>query len=202
MDECEIYTSKSEKLKADLQGAMNLIYDSITINNERKKPININWQIKIKNELYPKLNKYPTMRDEKALALTAKELNDIFSDFLELIAWISNTYEFVPSKQIFCAFACITVSAYNNLMKNGEEEVKETMDKIENYLFDSIFSGAEGGTQKETSSMVRAKAKVMGHEITEAQADIHITTENTGLSPAQFSRQLDGIMQNAIVGKK
>jgi len=102
------------------------------------------------------------------LQLSKEQLNEIFNDFIDLVAWINEYAVFIPTKQTFCAYSGISNTVYNDLLTNGNDEQKEIMEYIDNAIIDFSLSASENGIAKERSTMMRLTAKNVGHSVVKA----------------------------------
>lgn len=197
--------SKLEIVKDEMDSFLATIKELMRENAELKKPLQIKWQYRIKRKLTQVLRAYRRMSDTDALRLSAETINETYIDYLDLVSFFNMVTDFMPDKTEFCAFACISVNAYSQLLKNGTEEIKQLMGDIEADFVNATMSSGENGVTKERSSEIRLKAKgEVGHGIVEAQPDLHIINDNTfTLTPAQLARQIDSFKPVAkLLNKK
>lgn len=195
---------KLDIIKDDMDEFLSLMKQLMLENSQLKKPQQIKWQYRIKRKLTQVLRAYKTVSDTEALSTTAEQLNTVYNDYLDLVSYFNIITDFMPDKTEFCAFACISVNAYQQLLKNGTEEVKQLMGDIEADFVNATMSSGENGVTRERSSEIRLKAKGdVGHSLVEAQPDLHIINDNNFmLTPAQLSRQIDSFKPIAQITKR
>ena len=195
---------KLDIVKNDMDGFLGILRELMKQNACLRRPEPIKWQYRIKRKLTQVLRAYKTIGDVEALSITYEQLSSIYNDYLDLVSYFNNITDFMPDKTEFCAFACLSVNAYSQLLKNGSEEVKQLMGDIEADLVNATMSSGENGVTRERSSEIRLKAKGdVGHGIVEAIPDLHIINDNSSmLSPAQMARQLDGFKPLAQITNK
>jgi hypothetical protein len=127
----------------------------------------------------------------------------LFSDFLELVSWLNEFGTFIPSKQIFSAFSGISSTAYTYLMTDGDDEQKEAMFAIENFLIDMNMEAATNGIAKERTTEFRLRAKNAGHGVrTSTVADDIIDKADDIMSQADYNRLLGSVITQELLGEK
>ena len=158
----------------------------------------------MKCELYRALAQFKSIDNSIANEATAEQIMRLFSDFLELVSWLNEFGTFIPSKQIFSAFSGISTTAYTYLMTDGDEEQKEAMFAIENFLIDMNMEAATNGIAKERTTEFRLRAKNAGHGVrTSTVADDIIDKADDIMSQADYNRLLGSVItQELIEGKK
>ena len=158
----------------------------------------------MKCELYRALAQFKSIDNSIANEATAEQIMRLFSDFLELVSWLNEFGTFIPSKQIFSAFSGISSTAYTYLMTDGDDEQKEAMFAIENFLIDMNMEAATNGIAKERTTEFRLRAKNAGHGVrTSTVADDIIDKADDIMSQADYNRLLGSVItQELIEGKK
>lgn len=154
----------------------------------------------MKCELYRALAQFKSIDNSIANEATAEQIMRLFSDFLELVSWLNEFGTFIPSKQIFSAFSGISSTAYTYLMTDGDEEQKEAMFAIENFLIDMNMEAATNGIAKERTTEFRLRAKNAGHGVrTSTVADDIIDKVDDVRSQAEYNRMLVGIVEKELL---
>ena len=156
----------------------------------------------IKCEFYKVMSKFKTIDNSVANNATAEQIMMIFSDFLELVSWLNEFGTFIPSKQIFSAFSGISPTAYTYLMTDGDDEQKQAIFTIENFLVDMNMEAASQGMAKERTTEFRLKARgSAGHGIRTATAvDDIVDDAKDVMSQADYNRLLGSIVQQELLG--
>ena len=157
----------------------------------------------MKCELYRALAQFKTIDNSIANEATAEQIMRLFSDFLELVSWLNEFGTFIPSKQIFSAFSGISSTAYTYLMTDGDDEQKEAMFAIENFLIDMNMEAATNGIAKERTTEFRLRAKNAGHGVrTSTVADDIIDKADDIMSQADYNRLLGSVITQELLGEK
>ena len=154
----------------------------------------------MKCELYRALAQFKSIDNSIANEATAEQIMRLFSDFLELVSWLNEFGTFIPSKQIFSAFSGISSTAYTYLMTDGDDEQKEAMFAIENFLIDMNMEAATNGIAKERTTEFRLRAKNAGHGVrTSTIADDIVDKIDDIKSQADYNRMLAGIVEKELI---
>ena len=157
----------------------------------------------MKCELYRALAQFKAIDNTIANEATAEQIMRLFSDFLELVSWLNEFGTFIPSKQIFSAFSGISTTAYTYLMTDGDDEQKEAMFAIENFLIDMNMEAATNGIAKERTTEFRLRAKNAGHGVrTSTVADDIIDKADDIMSQADYNRLLGSVITQELLGEK
>lgn len=157
----------------------------------------------MKCELYRALAQFKSIDNSIANEATSEQIMRLFSDFLELVSWLNEFGTFIPSKQIFSAFSGISSTAYTYLMTDGDEEQKEAMFAIENFLIDMNMEAATNGIAKERTTEFRLRAKNAGHGVrTSTVADDIIDKADDIMSQADYNRLLGSVITQELLGEK
>ena len=158
---------KSDLIKEHIQPYLKSAKEWIIQNSTFKKPSEGKIQYRIKMRIKTFLQRYRPIANIDALAITDNEIYDIYCDYSELIAYLNEELgAYTPSKAEFCAFAEISIEAYQKLLEDGEPSVKEVLKNIELELISDTMASAENGITKETSTNVRLTARgKVGHNV-------------------------------------
>jgi hypothetical protein len=102
---------------------------------------------------------------------TNTELAILFDYYKEFIQQINNKTTYLPSKQNFCSFAGISTVTYDKYKQSQDEERRDIMQQIDDYITDIMLTSAQNGNVKEISTMYRTKTE---HGYVEASTPIVI----------------------------
>ena len=119
------------------------------------------------------------------------ELELLFKYYQEFILKVNEIQSYRPTKQDFCAFAGITTQVYNNWLKSDDDERREIMQRIEDYITDIMLTEAQNGEIKEITTMFRAKTE---HGYVEAQAPV-VIEHKSEIDMDKMKKQLEAIEQ-------
>lgn len=107
------------------------------------------------------LRSYGLMTAEEFVNITYQSLEDTYNAFMDLIAYYNLTFEIVPNKQLFCAFARINSRQFGELEMGGVSEDKDIKDKmlhINDSLLSIAFMSTEFGNAEGKSTYNRLTA--------------------------------------------
>ena len=190
-----IFNELNEKYLAD--------YEYKTSRGAKKAVLQTISPYTMKCELYRALAQFKSIDNNIANEATAEQIMQLFSDFLELVSWLNEYGTFIPSKQIFSAFSGISSTAYTYLMTDGDDEQKEAMFAIENFLIDMNMEAATNGIAKERTTEFRLRAKNVGHGVrTSTVADDIIKKFDDVKSQAEYNRLLGSVITQELLGEK
>lgn len=99
------------------------------------------------------------------------ELAIIIDYYKQFITEINKVQKYIPSIPNFCGFAGITTSQYNNWKISEDEERRELIQRIDDYIADIMLTLAQEGEIKEVTTIFRAHAE---HKMVEPTAPITI----------------------------
>lgn len=146
---------------------------------------------RVKRKITEILRRERTMIDSYALEISSEQLWDIYRGYSALISWINELVVYTPDKMEFCAYARISTTAYNALLIDGNEEIKQTIGDIDNDLLNATLNGAEAGISKEGITKFRAKGKGFGHSAVETDSmDNAIQLNNSDLMAKAIEQEL------------
>lgn len=158
----------------------------------------------MKGELYRVLSQFKSIDNSIATEATAEQIMRIFGDFLDLVSWLNEYGNFIPSKQIFFAFSGISPTAYSYLMTDGDEEQKEAILAVENFLVDMNMEAASQGIAREKTTEFRLRAKgSSGHGIrTATKLDDIVDDAKDIMSQADYQRLLGSVITAELQAPK
>ena len=122
---------------------------------------------RVKRKLTEILRRNRTLPDSDVLNANADDLWEVYIRYSALISELNKLVIYTPDKLEFCAYARMSVNAYNALISDGSEEVRQVMCDVDSDLLNAALSGAEAGISKEGTARFRAKGKGFGHSVVE-----------------------------------
>lgn len=158
-----ITRTKYEIIKNELESFCEELRKEMKFKSQWKKQPS--WGGRIKNKLNGVMRKYKVIPNNEAIHIESDHLFGIYNEFIDLVCWLNETADYIPSKQDFCAYAQISADCYNELMSSGTEEQRLIIHEIDSYLSDMQLNGAQGGVVKERSTEFRLTSQDFGHSI-------------------------------------
>lgn len=104
-------------------------------------------------------------------AYTAEELNVVYESYLKFMNAVNQKSTYLPTKQNFCGFAGITTTQYDKYLTSGNDDMREAIQRIEDFITDTSLSMAQAKTIDNVTTIFRAKTE---HKYAEAQAPLVI----------------------------
>lgn len=164
-----IWANPEERLE-EIEQILKPHLEDMKIRSERNEmkqyPAKLNFIPQITNLLDAYLRRRPLVRDDYAKMISAELLQDFASAFFELLIFIRQYVpEYIANKQAFCAFASISVNAFNFLNNAEDGEVVAITENLLDSFHDTNMSGAMGGTVNTSATFNRMKAKDAGYNL-------------------------------------
>jgi hypothetical protein len=178
-------------MKQIIQDKFNTIKDKLSdVENPKSfsmlySKLMANAQSYVRTSLFGVTNKFPLLTNNEVFDLTSEELLAIYQNFVSLITMISDTLEapFNFDKAMFCEYAGITLSQYDALIRDGSEDVRSAMERIDAFLYSSKQSASEEGILQGKSVSVGVATKHFGHSaVVATPVDTLIEDVKTGNS--------------------
>jgi hypothetical protein len=195
--------AKVENIKSKINQFLEICLGNDEDKNRIKCDIKtIEYRIRVK--LAEILREHRTMPNGVTLKLTADEIHSIYTAYLSLISYINMSVSYTPNKIEFLAFAEISVSAFSNLLDNGNDDVRQECSDIDNDLLNFTLSAAEQGQTKEAGSKIRLKARNgIGHALVQiGDTESVIDKAKDALNEGQFRYELKQIQElKALIDK-
>lgn len=164
-----IYISKLDFIKKELEDFLQGIYFEKQTNDTRKKPLQIEWNVRIYHRLETVLLKAERpIPNNDALNISAEEFYDYYNQYCDLCCWIEDEcfISYYKSKPEFCNYCGITTEAFENIRTNGDYHQIEALNDIDTRIANSVLMGSENGEIKAKSAEFRLTAKSgVGHRI-------------------------------------
>lgn len=164
------WLNKLQAVQAEMQEFLENLARQKQENEERKKPLKIEWYPRIYNKLESVLLKLerPMTNDNALKVMSADKLYECYDMYCDLCCWIESIVgiSYYKSKPEFCSFAGITTEAFSNYATKGDYRQREAIDDIDTRIANSVQMAAENSEIKSTSAEFRLTAKNgMGHKI-------------------------------------
>ena len=164
-----IYISKLDYIKEEMNDFMLALYSEKRDNEERKKPLPIEWKPRVFHRLSSVLQKAERpIPNGEALNITAEQFYQYYDEYCELCCWIEDclSISYYENKPEFCAYCGITGEAFENIRMNGDRYQMECLNDIDVKISNSFAMGAENGEIKAKPAEFRLTAKSpIGHRI-------------------------------------
>ena len=126
------------------------------------------------SSIYNVLSKTPNYAVRKSY--TNDELLICFNEFKAVIDLINTKKQFVPSKNLFCAYIGVSTSTYDGWLMSNSDDRREIMQMIDDYIADVMLTSAQNKQTDAYVSVYRGKSQ---HKIIEAQNPIVIEHKTT-----------------------
>lgn len=135
--------------------------------NEKKMyPAKLNFIPAVINILDAHLRLTPLVSYDYAIQITKNQLQEFANAWFRLMIFIRDYVEdFIANKQTFCAFASISVGAFNQLGNSENGEICAIIDNLRDSFHETNMSGAMGGTVNTTATFNRMRAKDAGYNM-------------------------------------
>lgn len=201
------WLNKLQAVQAEMQEFLENLARQKQENEERKKPLKIEWYPRIYNKLESVLLKLerPMTNDNALKVMSADKLYECYDMYCDLCCWIESIVgiSYYKSKPEFCSFAGITTTAFANYVTDGDPHQREAIDDIDTRIANSVQMAAENSEIKSTSAEFRLTAKNgMGHKIQTTTAHEFIpvppVTPNSFTPVAEI---MSGVAQMPKLGK-
>jgi hypothetical protein len=161
---------------------------------ERELPIN---PLQIPNTVNRVLREYePLEHIDLQNSLTKEFLLNCLNCFAEFVDYVNNVRPYIPSKQQVVAFLQMTEASYNKLLNSRDEKIVTALETWESYIIDLTITSSQTEMVKERSTIIRLKAKGIGHSISETQSEDNkvlneiLDTVEVAKKLEQFKKQL------------
>lgn len=161
--------SKLEYIKSELEEFLNTLSFEKQTNDMRKKPLAIDFNIRIYNKLETVLLKAERpIPNSEALNIMADEFYNLYNEYCELCCYIEDkmTISYYKTKPEFCSYCAITTEAFEEIKMNGEPNKREALNDIDIRIANSVLISAENAEIKAKPSELRLTAKGgLGHKL-------------------------------------
>jgi hypothetical protein len=168
--------------------------DEYDANMARKRPIRVGNMLT--QNIYSVLSRYPLMTLNEYSNIDEFDLATYYQYYMDFIARYS-LFEVATTKQLFCAYMRITVSKFNTLIEqSNDERLKEYAEYINDNINGLIYSSAETGNCDSKSALTRGKIKKDGQNMVEIREEVNVNVTQTE-SPEQLMAKAQKIFQLA-----
>lgn len=199
--------SKLQAVQAELEPFLDEIARQKEENEERKKPLKIEWKPRIYSKIESVLIKLerPLPNAEALNIMTAENLYKCYDAYCELCCWIEEQVgiSYNKDKPEFCNFAAITTTSFSKFKTEGDPHQREAADDIETRISNSVQIAMENSDIKSTAGQFRQVAKSgIGHstQVTTAHEPvIAIPVTNNSFTP--MSEYLSSVAVMPKLGK-
>ena len=191
--------SKLQSVQAELEPFLDEIARQKADNEERKKPLKIEWKPRIYSKIESVLIKLerPMSNADAINIMDAESLYKCYDMYCELCCWIESKVgiSYNKDKPEFCNFAAITTTAFSKFKTEGDPHQREAADDIETRISNSVQIAMENSDIKSTAGQFRQVAKSgIGHstQVTTAHEPVIAipVTNNSFRSTAELMSNL------------
>ena len=112
---------------------------------------------------------------------TAESLNAVFTIYCEMIAEVNAKLgTLAPSISSFCKFAGISTTTFKGYKSSPEEDLRNLVDIIEDYCYDTNVAMSQSGFIKERTTVYRMKSEQEKMEKEQQKVIINAKSVNIG----------------------
>lgn len=127
--------------------------------------------------LFKSVNPYKNMTPE----YTAESLNAVFNLYCEILAEVNAKIgTLAPSISSFCKFAGISSTTFKGYKSSPEDDLRNLIDVIEDYCYDTNVAMSQNGFIKERSTVYRMKSEQEKMEKEQQKVIINAKSVNIG----------------------
>ena len=177
--------------------------NKIAENEKRMYPQKLNFMPSITNILDAYLRKRPLVPFGYAIDIPTEVLQSYADAFFDLLIFIRDYVpEYIANKQTFCAFASISVAAFNKLQTSPNAEIVAIIDNLNDSFVDTNIVSAQGGVTNATATFNRIRAKGAGYGVSmtasgdEPQSNTVVLLDNDSVK-----RQLSSLFGGKLLDK-
>lgn len=175
-----LIAEKTKQFQKDLEEVKSKLYTKsidkdgkITIKEDKKlkNPLILN------NYFLKSINPYKNVSPE----YTAESLNMVFDLYCDILTEVNvNIGTMPPSISSFCKFAGISTATFKGYKSNPEEDMRNVVDMIEDYCYDTSVAMSQNGYLKERATVYRMKSEQEKMEKEQQKVVIHAKSVNLG----------------------
>lgn len=176
----------------------------IAQNEQREKPIKLNFNSQISNWLNVLLQKEPKLKYSDAIELDGETLQVYYDKFLELLMFIYDyAPEYVPSKIVFSSWCGFTTDVYNKLRYGTNSEIVDILSHADDLFVETNWASAQSGISREKSTTDRMRERTFGQGL-DLKPDNSITMVSLAIdkTPEARQQQLENIMKMGLLSNK
>ena len=119
------------------------------------------------------------------------ELSILVDYYKQFVTQINKVQTFIPSIPNFCGFAGISTNQYKMWKMSDDEERREIMQKIDDYIADIMLTSAQEGEIKEVTTIFRAHAE---HGMVEPTAPV-VIQHKSEVNVNDIMKQIEAVNQ-------
>lgn len=119
----------------------------------------------VSNKLIEILRGYGLLNEEDVQSITAKDIQEYYVAFMDLINRICETIELTPTKPLFCAYMGISTKVFNNWEICPNVEIRNWIDAINGDLTHSLMESSMHGNAHSNTALAYAATRDYGQEI-------------------------------------
>ena len=176
----KILAERNEEIKESLQEAFNILKKEKETCRALKSKEKMGGRFT--TQLTSKLISYGFMSALDFAQLSYEDIEAYFYAFIDLISYYNMTFEIVPNKQLFCAFMKINVRMYSRLEESSENDIRELMASINDYLIGLAFGIVESGNADGKATFNRLTLHGAGHGLIRENEKQVIDTVGNGMT--------------------
>lgn len=175
-----LIAEKTKQFQKDLEEVKTKLYiksvdkdGKITVKEDKKlkNPLILN------NYFLKSINPYKNISPE----YTAESLNMVFDLYCDILTEVNaNIGTMPPSISSFCKFAGISTATFKGYKSYPEEDMRNLVDMIEDYCYDTSVAMSQNGYLKERITVYRMKSEQEKMEKEQQQVVIHAKSVNLG----------------------
>ena len=111
------------------------------------------------------ISRQSLLNTSSMMGYSAKEMFIVYQSYQQLVEKINKFTLFIPSQKNFCAFAGFSTLTYKNWLQNSDEEKRNVMQMIDDYISDMLLDASKMRKSDAATSIFVAKAE---HQMAEA----------------------------------
>lgn len=201
-----ICQSKLDYIKQELKDFLDGISVEKQLNEQRKKPLPIEFNVRVYHRLETILLKAERpIANSEALNISADEFYEYYNAYCDLCCWIEEQcmISYYKSKPEFCNFVAITTEAFENIRTNGDIYQVQALNDIDVRIANSIVMAAESAEIKGKPAEFRLTAKSgIGHKIqTTTNKEVAVVVPITENSFTPLAELQPPVMPKRLKGK-
>lgn len=196
------YTERNKEIKVKLQPALATLVAQKKADLKGQQKFGYRFSVC----LDACLRSYGLMSSEEFVKLGYDDLQEIWYNFLDLIAEYNLHFELIANKQLFCSYARINIRQYYQLETSKDDDIKNLMVSLNDFFVGNAFSASESGNASPIAIKQRVTAVGVGHNVVSA-TDALIVNKLSGEQPtdrelANKVKELTGIDVKLLGEKK
>lgn len=194
--------SKNLYYKSELVDIINDLKTEIEMNNLRMKPIAID-----KKAYYERATSRLMLLFRKQMALSKQEfltkydndnvdnnnnLKKLFDEFWELIDWLQqNNISVLPDRIMICAYLCITIETYNDILNFCENaNIKTIFQMFEENIISGKLNASEIGTRNNNAVKTNVSYDKVGNGLSPKDTAPKVNTNNLILTNDEIMEKM------------